>query len=81
MADDIVTSILEDLDEVADRPLTPEDVQALKDAVFADPGAFEGTSPANARTSSSGATKPRRHADFVRSRRYSRIAVRETMPS
>lgn len=42
MTDEIVTSILEDLDEVSDRPLTPEDVQALKDAVFAEPEAFEG---------------------------------------
>lgn len=41
MADDVVASIIEDLEEVSDRPLTPDDVQALKDAVFAEPEAFE----------------------------------------
>ena len=33
MADDVVASIIEDLKDVSDRPLTPDDVQALKDAV------------------------------------------------
>ena len=37
---DHVAAILDDLEAVADRPLTPEDVQAFKDAVFEDSAAF-----------------------------------------
>lgn len=37
---DQVTAILDDLEAVTDRPLTPEDVQALKNTLFEDAAEF-----------------------------------------
>lgn len=39
-ASEQVAAILDDLEAVTDRPLTPEDVQALKHALFEEPAAF-----------------------------------------
>ncbi|MCU4971746.1 hypothetical protein OB955_03210 [Halobacteria archaeon AArc-m2/3/4] len=38
--DEDVADVLDDLEEVSDRPLTPKDVQDLKRALFGDPAAF-----------------------------------------
>ncbi|WP_331232242.1 hypothetical protein [Natronorarus salvus] len=40
MDEDVVTLILNDLKEVADRPLTPTDIQDLKDALFESDAVF-----------------------------------------
>lgn len=54
-----VPDVAGDIERVADRPLSPEDVQALKDALFDEPAAFSAIL-ASERTSSSGATLRRR---------------------
>lgn len=38
--DEQVAAILDDLETVADRALTPDDVQALKRALFEEPAVF-----------------------------------------
>lgn len=41
MADDVLASIIEELEELSNQPLTPDNVQALNDAVVAESTVFE----------------------------------------